>query len=98
MKTNFYNQNVNMVFHKYQAKLRDLIYVLAQKEVTILVQGQNGLWFIVGEQNGANLVASTANLGKAYGDMNGSTVGFLAKEPMPAREATAAYIASLTIL
>ena len=96
--TNFYNQTVNLVFHKYHASLRDLIYVLAQKEVTILVQDQNGNWFLIGEQNGVNLTASSANVGKAYGDMNGATVSFLAKEPTPARQATPAYIATLTIV
>lgn len=96
--TNFYQQTVNLVFHKYQAQLRDLIYVLAQKEVTILVQDQNGNWFLIGEQNGANLTASTGNVGKAYGDMNGATVTFLAKEPTPARQCTSAYIASRTIV
>ena len=96
--TNFYNQNVNLVFHKYQASLRDLVYVLAQKQVILLVQDQNGNWFMVGEQNGANLVSSSANVGKTYGDMNGSTVGFLAKEPSPARQCNAAYIASRTIV
>jgi hypothetical protein len=75
--TNFYNQTVSVVFHKYQAALRDLIYVLAQKEVTILVQDQNNNWFLIGEQNGANLTASTANVGKAYGDMNGATATFI---------------------
>ncbi len=96
--TNFYNQNVNMVFHKYQSTLRDLIYVLAQKEVSILVQDQNGNWFIVGEQNGANLISSAANVGKAYGDMNGSTIGFQAKEPAPARQCSLDYINSRTIV
>lgn len=96
--TNFYNQNVNMVFHKYQASLRDLVYVLAQKELLIIVKDQNGNYFIIGEQNGANLVASTANVGKAYGDMNGSTIGFLAKEPTPARQCSASYIATRTII
>ena len=96
--TNFYNQNVNMVFHKYQASLRDLIYVLAQKEVLIIVKDQNGNYFMIGEQNGANLIASTANVGKAYGDMNGSTIGFQAKEPTPARQCSAAYIAAKTIV
>lgn len=96
--TNFYNQTVNLVFHKYQAATRDLVYVLAQKEVIVLVQDQNGAWFIVGEQNGANLTASTANVGKAYGDMNGSTVTLLAKEPSPSREVDAAYISSIVIV
>ena len=96
--TNFWNQNVNLVFHKYQASLRDTLYVLAQKELTVLVQDQNGNWFLIGEQNGANLISSTANVGKAYGDMNGVTVGLQGKEPTPARQATSAYIATLTIV
>lgn len=96
--TNFWNQKVNLVFHKYQASLRDLLYVLAQKELTVLIQDQNGKWFLIGEQNGANLISSAANVGKAYGDMNGVTVGLQAKEPTPAREATQAYIDSLTIV
>ena len=87
-----------MVFHKYQASLRDLVYVLAQKELLIIVKDQNGNYFMIGEQNGANLVASTANVGKAYGDMNGSTIGFLAKEPTPARQCSASYIATRTII
>lgn len=95
--TNFWNQNVNLTFHKYQASLRDFIYILAQKEVNVLIQDQNGKWFLVGEQNGANLMTSSANVGKAYGDLNGSVIGLTAKEPTPAREATAAYIATLTI-
>ena len=39
----------------------------------------------MGEQNGANLTASKASVGKAYGDMNGTTFTMLAKEPQPAR-------------
>lgn len=96
--TNFWNQNVNLVFHKYQSSLRDLLYVLAQKELTVLVQDQNGTWFLIGEQNGMNLISSSANVGKAYGDMNGVLVGLQGKEPTPARVATAAYIATLTIV
>lgn len=96
--TNFWNQNVNMVFHKYQAALRDLIYVLAQKEVLIIVKDQNGNYFMIGEQNGANLIASSANVGKAYGDMNGSTIGFQAKEPSPARQCSAGYISTRTFV
>lgn len=96
--TNFWVQTVNLVFHKYQASLRDMLYVLAQKELTVLVQDQNGKWFIVGEQNGTNLIASSAKVGKAYGDMNGVTVSLQAKEPTSSRECTPAYIATLTIV
>lgn len=96
--TNFWNQTVSLVFHKYQSSLRDFIYILAQQEVVFLIQDQNGTWVLVGEQNGANLTASTANAGKMYGDMNGSTVTLIGKEPKPAVVATPAYITTLTII
>jgi hypothetical protein len=96
--TNFWNQNVNLVFHKYQASLRDLLYVIAQTEVEIIVLDQNGKYFIVGEQNGANLIGSNASVGKAFGDLNGVTVNFQAKEPGPAREINSTFIGTLTFV
>lgn len=96
--TNFWNQNVNLVFHKYQASIRNLIYLMAQTETEIIVLDQNGNYFLIGEQNGANLIASAPNVGKAFGDLNGSTVGFQAKEPAPARQLTTAFFATLTIV
>lgn len=96
--TNFWQQTVNLSFTKYQASLRDLVYSLALNEIDIIVLDQNGKYFLVGEQNGANLTASNLNVGKAYGDMNGATVTFIAKEPKPAAEVSPVYFASLTII
>ncbi len=96
--TNFWNQNVNLVFHKYQASIRNLVYVLAQTEVEIIVLDQNGNYFLVGEQNGANLISSAPSVGKAFGDMNGATIGFQAKEPSPARQVSSAFISTLTLV
>ncbi len=96
--TTFYNQTLDLVFHKYQAKLRDLLYALAITPVTVLVQSQTGLWFIMGEKNGAYTATQTGGLGKAYGDLNGANVQMLAKNPTAPREATPAYIATLTIV
>lgn len=94
--TNFWNQNVNLMFHKYQASIRNLVYVLAQTEVEIIVLDQNGNYFLVGEQNGANLISSAPTVGKAFGDLNGASVGFQAKEPTPARQMTSTFISTLT--
>lgn len=96
--TNFYNQNVNLMFHKYQASIRNLIYVLAQTECEIIVLDQNGKYFLVGEQNGANVIASNSNVGKVFGDLNGSTINFQAKEPWPAREVSSTFISTLTFV
>lgn len=96
--TNFWEQNVNLVLHKYQASLRNLIYLVAQTEVDIIVLDQNNRYFCIGEQNGANLIASAPNVGKAYGDLNGATIGFQAKEPYPAREMSATFVGTLTLV
>lgn len=95
--TNFWNQNVNLTFHKYQASLRDLLYVMAQTELEIIVLDQNGKYFLVGEQNGANLIGSNASVGKAFGDLNGVTINLQAKEPGPAREISSTFIGTLTL-
>ena len=96
--TNFWNQNVNLTFHKYQASLRNLVYSLALSEVDVIVLDQNGKYFLVGEQNGANLISSGPNTGKAYGDLNGATVGLQAKEPTPAREIDSTFFATLSLV
>jgi hypothetical protein len=96
--TNYWEQTVNLAFTKYQANVRNLVYQLALTEVEIIVKTQNGNYFLVGEQNGANLTASNANVGKAFGDMNGATVTFLAKEPKPSAEVSSTYFNTLTII
>jgi uncharacterized protein GlcG (DUF336 family) len=75
-----------------------LLYTIAQTRVQIIVLDQNGKYFLVGEQNFADLTASSASAGKAYGDLNGSKVTLLAKEPSPAREVSSTYFGTLTIV
>ena len=40
----------------------------------------------MGYQNPVRVSASTPNLGKAYGDLNGAVITFMTKEPTPAYE------------
>lgn len=96
--TNYWEQTVSLAFTKYQANVRNLVYQQALTELEIIVKTQNGNYFLVGEQNGANLTASNANVGKAFGDMNGATVTFTAKEPKPAAEMSSTYFNTLTII
>lgn len=83
--TNFWTQKLELTLHKYQASIRTLLYALAQTEMEVLVLTQNNQYLLMGEQNGANLTTSSANVGKAYGDMNGVTLTLEAKEPSTAR-------------
>jgi len=95
--TNWYEQAVSLIFTKNDADLRNSLKLLAQSTLLVIVKDQNGKYWIVGEQNGADLTASTQSAGKAYGDLNGSTVTLTGKEPCPAREVSQAAFDSLPI-
>lgn len=96
--TNFWNQTSVLTLYKNQASIRNLLYTMAQTQLQIIVLDQNGNYFMVGEQNGADMTASSASAGKAFGDLNGSKITLLAKEPSPARQLTSTYFSSLTIV
>ena len=85
------------IFTKNEAADRNTLKVLAQSTLLIIVKDQNDKYWVVGESNGADLTASTQSAGKAYGDLNGTTVSFTAKESSPAREMDASTFASLTV-
>ena len=95
--TNYWDQSVSLIFTKNDAEDRNTLMLLAQATLMIIVLDQNGKYWVVGETNGADLVASTQSAGKAYGDLNGTTVSFLGKEAGPAREMSAACFATLTV-
>ena len=97
-KTNYWEVNANLIFHKYQASLRNLIYMFALQGTEVYAQDQNGRWFLLAEQNPVYLVASAPSVGKAYGDLNGSTISLQSKQPKPMPEVSATYIASLTVI
>ena len=71
--------------------------LLAQSTLMVIVLDQNGKYWVVGESNGADLVSSTQSAGKAYGDLNGTTVSIEGKESSPAREMDATTFATLTV-
>src|SRR3972149_321103 len=96
--TNYWTQIASLTLYKNQASVRDLLLVLSQSRLQVLVLDQNGKYFMMAEQNGADLTASSIGLGKAYGDLNGSTFSITAKEPSPAREVSSTYVATLSIV
>ena len=95
--TNFWEQSVSLIFTKNDAEDRNTLMLLAQSTLMIIVLDQNGKYWVVGETNGADLTASTQSAGKAYGDLNGTTVSFMGKESSPAREMDSVTFATLTV-
>ena len=91
--TVFYEQNVNATFFKLQSATRNQIRVLAKNpELKIVVETNNGSvdnvgrYWLLGEENGVQLLSGTGQSGTAFGDLNGYTLTFTGQEPEPASE------------
>ena len=92
--TVFYDQSLNVAFHKLQSSLRNQVKVLAQNpNLKIIVETNNGVespytgrYFLVGRYRGATLSAGSATSGTAFGDANQYALTFQGLEPEPMDE------------
>jgi hypothetical protein len=92
--TVFYDQSLNVAFHKLQSSLRNQVKVLAQNpDLKIIVETNNGVetpytgrYFLVGRYRGATLSAGSATSGTAFGDANQYALTFQGLEPEPMDE------------
>ncbi|QDP49144.1 MAG: hypothetical protein Unbinned706contig1001_23 [Prokaryotic dsDNA virus sp.] len=82
--TNFWEQVVSLIFTKNDSEDRNTLKVLAQSALLVIVKDQNDTYWVVGKENGADLTASSQSAGKAYGDLNGTTISITGKEQYPA--------------
>lgn len=94
--TAFYEQTLTLTVHKLEAALRNQLLILGQGKWRIIIKDQRGKYWLMGKQNPVRVSASTPGLGKAYGDLNGSVITFMGKEPEIAHEVQAS--AALTVI
>ena len=100
--TVFYDQTLNATFFKLQSATRNQVRVLAKNpDLKIIVETNNGSvdgvgkFFLMGQENGAQLLSGTAQTGTAFGDLNGYTLTFSAQEPEPASEISGSSLATI---
>ena len=92
--TVYYDQTVNVAFHKLQTSIRNQVKVLAQNpNLKIVAETNNGeenpytgKFFLVGRYRGATLSAGSATSGTAFGDANQYALTFNGQEPEPMNE------------
>ena len=92
--TVFYDQIINVAFHKLQSSIRNQVKVLAQNpDLKIIVETNNGVetpytgrYFYVGNRRGATLSGGAGATGTAFGDANQYALSFQGIEPEPAEE------------
>ena len=92
--TVFYDQSINVAFHKLQSSIRNQVKVLAQNpDLKIVVETNNGVespytgrFFYIGRYRGATLSGGAGTSGTAFGDANQYALTFQGLEPEPADE------------
>ena len=91
--TVFYEEAINVAFHKMQSSIRNQVKVLAQNpDLKIIVKTNNGAvdgvgqYFYVGRYRGCSLSGGAGTTGTAFGDANQWALTFGGQEPFPADE------------
>ncbi len=92
----YYVQTVTLKLHRREKSKRAALLLMTKgKSLSIIVQDNNGLYWLIGEFDGAELQELKSQSGENKTDMNGYTLTFIAEENYPACEISATYINTL---
>ena len=101
--TVFYEQSVNAVFFKLQSSTRNQVKVLAQNpNLKVIVETNNGSedgigrYWLLGEENGMQLLSGTGATGTSFGDLSGYSLTFTGQEPSPSSEISGSLAGALS--
>ena len=93
--TIYYEEAIEVSFHKMDAALRNQVKVLGENTtMRIVVETEqastdySGRFFYVGENRGCYLTAGSGNTGVALGDSNAYSLTLSGQEPFPCQEVT----------
>jgi hypothetical protein len=93
--TLFYETTLNLIFNKRDVATRNLVKLMAQNRLMIIILDRNGVYWLMGEENGAEMIESSSMTGTAMGDRNGYEINFIAKEAQPMSQVTTGLVAVL---
>jgi hypothetical protein len=91
----FYEQLVTLIIPRREVAKRNVLATLMQKDLAVIVLDQNGLYWYIGEANGANVSELPSTTGTAKGDANAYTITIRGEEPNQAQEASSAAVAAV---
>ena len=94
MGTSFYTHEVKFPINKLTTSVRDEIKLIAQNQLLIVVEDNNGTKWLFGRANGLMLTADANKTGVKYGDRNGRELAFASDEFEDAIAVTAAIVTS----
>lgn len=91
--TTFFEQVLSLTLHKLSSTDNKEIKLLAYGRPHIIVEDNNGNFYWMGREYGADVTGGTIVTGSAMGDLSGYTLTFTAMEKTPANYAPLVYTA-----
>ena len=83
--TTFFRQTLTVKLKKQDVATHNAVKTLAYAKPRILVENNEGQFFLVGLLRGADLTAGSINSGGALGDFSGYSLTFQAEELLPSQ-------------
>ena len=81
----YFDQDLKAVFYKYDQQKRNEVKILSQNDnLQIIAEDQNGVLYLLGQENGMYLSGGSAATGQNFGDKNGYDLEFKGMEKVPA--------------
>ena len=92
--TIYYEQIITAVFGKNTQELRNTIEEIGQSELLLVVEDNNGVFWAVGENDGAIVTGGNSASGTAWADLNGWTLTLTAYNRTPASTVSSTLVSS----
>ena len=83
--TTFFRQTLTIKLKKQDIATHNAVKILAYAKPHILVENNEGQFFLVGTHRGCDLTAGSINNGGALGDFSGYSLTFQAEELLPSQ-------------
>ena len=95
--TTSYTPTLDLYLSKFSTTVRNQITLLARAKLIMILQDRNSQFWILGSENGMDLISGTGMVGKAFvGEQNGYTMQFTGEESIPSIEISSSLITSIT--
>lgn len=94
--TTFYTQTLSLTLPYLDAATQEQIKILAWGNPHVVVEDNNGNFFIVGLEHGAEVTGGTIVTGAGMGDLSGYTLTFEAQEKFAPKFVTIAIVPEAT--
>ena len=94
--SNFYDSVLEFSTFNLSADESEELNLLDQNRLFVIVKDNNGIYWSMGASRGADKLGGTSVTGAAFGDMNGYTYSFTAKEPTRMFQVDSTTISGLT--